>query len=115
MFVLVNLFNKHIIMQNIIIYVMDVEMYLKVIILIINLIELIMAFGVFVGGILCIILVLMVFRMFYIKNPVLKDLTIIYCSSIIVLYFVSGNFLTNVNLFIFVALCFSEKIKVYKV
>jgi hypothetical protein len=62
------------------------------------------------GGLLCIFSISLLFITFFINEKHLKDLFIIYCSFNIVMFFVSGNFLTKVNWFIFVALYFSQKV-----
>lgn len=67
-------------------------------------IEIVLAFGVIIGGIISIILILFQFRVFFVKDEGIRDLLAIYMSICIVLFFVSGNFLRSHNLFIFLGL-----------
>lgn len=67
-------------------------------------IELLLAFGVIVGGIITLILILLQFRVFFVKDKVTRNLIAIYMSICIVLFFVSGDFLQKPNFFIFLGL-----------
>lgn len=67
-------------------------------------IELLLAFGVIIGGIITLILIFMQLRVFFVKDKATRYLIEIYMSICIVLFFVSGNFLQKSDLFIFLGL-----------
>ncbi len=67
-------------------------------------IEIMLAFGVISGSVITFILVLLHFRVFFVKDKSIRDLLAIYMSICIVLFFVSGDFLQNPNFFIFLGL-----------
>ena len=72
------------------------------------LIEILLAFGGILGGIIIVSLLLSQLRVFFVKDKSTKDLILIYMSICIVLYFVSGNFLQKSDFFIFVGLIFNS-------
>jgi hypothetical protein len=72
------------------------------------LLEFLLAFGFIGGGILCIFSIMLLIKVFFIKDTVLKDLITIYCAANIAMFFISGNFIEKVDLFIFMALYFSK-------
>lgn len=72
------------------------------------LIEVLLAFGVIVGGLINLLLLLSQFRIFFVKDKKTRDLLAIYMSICIVLFFVSGNVLQKPNLFIFLVLVLSS-------
>lgn len=67
-------------------------------------IELILAFGIIIGSIVSLILFLLQFRVFFVKDKNVRDLIAIYMSVCIVLFLVSGDYLQNPNFFIFLGL-----------
>lgn len=67
-------------------------------------IEILLAFGIIIGGIISLLLVLLQFRIFFIKDRYTHDLMAVYMSICIVLFLISGNYLQNFNLFIFLGL-----------
>ena len=67
-------------------------------------IEIILAFGIIIGGIISFILCLLQLRVFFVKDKSTRDLLLIYMSICIVLFFVSGNFLQKPDFFIFLGL-----------
>lgn len=67
-----------------------------------------LAFGYIGGGILGILSIGSMLRVFFIRRSVLQELMMIYCARNIGLFFVSGGFLTNVNWLIFVGLVLSS-------
>lgn len=67
-------------------------------------IEIMLAFGVVIGGLIIILLLFSQLRVFYVNDKSTKDLILIYMSICIVLYFISGNFLEKPDFFIFVGL-----------
>lgn len=69
-----------------------------------GLLEILMAFGLLAGIPLCTSLVLLVLRTFFINKGIYHKLLLIYGSSIIRLFFYSGNIFGNFELFIFVTL-----------
>lgn len=71
-----------------------------------------LAFGYIFGGIICFLSICLIFRVFFVENEILKQLILLFCARNISLYVSAGEFLTNVNWLIFVALCIiSFKIK----
>lgn len=68
------------------------------------LIEIVLAFGVFIGGIIILLLLLSQLRVFFVKDKNTRDLLTIYMSICIVLYFVSGDVLKKPDFYIFLGL-----------
>ncbi len=67
-------------------------------------IENLLAFGIIVGGIINILLIVAQFRIFFLKNKIICDLLSIYMALCIVLFFIDGYMLTNPSLFLFLGL-----------
>jgi O-antigen ligase len=71
------------------------------------LIEFFLAFGIVGGALISIVIIVIVARSLFMKRGILGDLLLIYAAINIVMFFVSGDFLSKPNLFILVALYFS--------
>lgn len=71
-------------------------------------IEILLAFGVILGGMISLSLLILQFRVFFVKSKSCRDLIAIYMSICVVLFMVSGNFHTNPNFFIFIGLVLSS-------
>ena len=71
------------------------------------LIEFFLAFGIVGGALISIVIIVIVARSLFMQRGILGDLLLIYTAINIVMFFVSGDFLSKPNLFILVALYFS--------
>lgn len=70
-----------------------------------SLIECLLAFGIPIGVLLCLLFIALPFKMFIIKDNDLRDIIIIFSACNITKYFVSGNWLTTPIWFIFMFIC----------
>lgn len=67
-------------------------------------IETFLSFGIIIGSLILIVIVLLQLRIFFVKEQLQRELLLIFMSSIIVLFFVSGDFIQKPNLFILIGL-----------
>lgn len=73
------------------------------------LLELLLAFGMVLGGALCIVAIGLLFRVFFLSRGPLRELTAIFAAYSITLYCVAGFVLQTPFFFVFAILCFSKQ------
>jgi len=73
------------------------------------LIEYLLAFGIIIGGLICITSVLLLLKPFFVKDRFLLELTVILASANLAMYLVSGDVFEKSLWFIFIALCFTKE------
>lgn len=76
------------------------------------LLEIILAFGIPMGILICMFACFLMIKLIFLKRCEHTDLTVIFASYNIVLFFVSGNWLEKPQWFIFVILCLSARSKI---
>lgn len=70
------------------------------------LLEFVLAFGLIVGGILCLLSIVAVVRAVTLRESANGALLTIYCAANATMFFIAGDFLSKPNWFIFVAMCY---------
>lgn len=73
------------------------------------LIEILLAFGIIIGGVICIIVISLMFRIFFVESKTLQKLISIFAAININQFFVSGDWLIKPTFFIFAILCLSNE------
>lgn len=75
------------------------------------LLELLLAFGVILGGLLCIFAIYLLFRMFFVPHGPLRELTLIFAACNFSKYLIAGFFLDSPIFFVFIILSLTKSIE----